>query len=69
MGVKKLQMEEKSRALTSLEKGDSVITVAKDIGSGGLRGAERAEVRGSANFGGPTNLCLYQLSHHIRIII
>ena len=27
-----MQMEEKSRALTSLEKGNSVITVAKDIG-------------------------------------
>ena len=62
-------MEEKSRALTLLEKGDSVITVAKDIGCGGLREVERAKVRSSAKFGGPTNLCLYQLSHHIRIII
>ena len=32
MGPKKLQMEEKSRALTLLEKGDSVIILAKDIG-------------------------------------
>ena len=32
MGRKKLQMNEKSRALTLLEKGDSVIAVAKDIG-------------------------------------
>ena len=32
MGPKKMQMEEKSRALTLLEKGDSVIILAKDIG-------------------------------------
>ena len=32
MGRKKLKMEEKSRALTMLEKGDSVIAVAKDLG-------------------------------------
>ena len=32
MGRKKMQMEEKSRALTLLEKGDSVIAVARDIG-------------------------------------
>ena len=32
MGRKKLQMEEKARALTLLEKGDYVIAVAKDIG-------------------------------------
>ena len=32
MGRKKVQMEEKSRALTLLENGDSVIRVAKDIG-------------------------------------
>ena len=31
MGPKKLQIEEKSRALTLLEKGDSAITLAKDI--------------------------------------
>ena len=31
MGQKKLQMAEKSRALTLLEKGDSVIAVARDI--------------------------------------
>ncbi|XP_076811815.1 uncharacterized protein LOC143458825 [Clavelina lepadiformis] len=32
MGRKKMQMAEKSRALTLLEKGDSVIAVARDIG-------------------------------------
>ena len=32
MGRKKMQMEEKSQALTLLEKGDSVIAVARDIG-------------------------------------
>ena len=32
MGQKKLQMKEKSRALTLLEKGESVIAVARDIG-------------------------------------
>ena len=32
MGRKKLQMGEKSRALTLLEKGESVIAVARDIG-------------------------------------
>ena len=32
MGPKKLQMKEKSRALTLLEKGDSMIIQAKDIG-------------------------------------
>ena len=32
MGPKKLQMEEKSRASTLLEKGDSAITLAKDSG-------------------------------------
>jgi len=32
MGRKKMQMEKKSRALTLLEKGDSVITVANGIG-------------------------------------
>ena len=32
MGHKKLQMEEKAHALTLLEKGDSVIAVARDIG-------------------------------------
>ena len=32
MRRKKMQMEEKSRALTLLEKGDSVISVVKDIG-------------------------------------
>ena len=32
MGRKKLQMEEKSRALTLLEKGESVIAVARHIG-------------------------------------
>ena len=32
MGRKKLQMEEKARALTLLEKGDFVIAVARDIG-------------------------------------
>ena len=32
MGRKKLQMEEKARALILLEKGDSVIAVARDIG-------------------------------------
>ena len=31
MGQKKLQMEEKSRALTLLEKGESVIAVARDV--------------------------------------
>ena len=31
MGQKKMQMAEKSRALTLLEKGGSVITVARDI--------------------------------------
>ena len=31
MDCKKLQMEEKARALTLLEKGDSVIAVARDI--------------------------------------
>ena len=31
MGQKKLQMAKKSRALTLLEKGDSVIAVARDI--------------------------------------
>ena len=31
VGRKKLQMEEKSRALTLLEKGESVIAVARDI--------------------------------------
>ena len=32
MGRKKLQMEGKARALTLLEKEDSVIAVARDIG-------------------------------------
>ena len=32
MGRKKLQMEKKSRALTLLEKGESVIAVVRDIG-------------------------------------
>ena len=32
MGRKKIQMEEKSRALTLLEKRDSLIAVARDIG-------------------------------------
>ena len=32
MGPKKLRMKEKSHALTLLEKGDSVIIQAKDIG-------------------------------------
>ena len=32
MGRKKLQMEEKSHALTLLKKGESVIAVARDIG-------------------------------------
>ena len=32
MGPKKLQIEEKSRASTLLEKGDSVCTLVKDIG-------------------------------------
>ena len=32
MGQKKMQMAEKSRILTLLEKGDSVIAVARDIG-------------------------------------
>ena len=32
MGCKKLQMEAKARALALLEKGDSVIAVARDIG-------------------------------------
>lgn len=32
MGRKKLKMEEKYRALTLLEKGDSVISVARDLG-------------------------------------
>ena len=32
MGRKKLKMEEKARALTLLEKGDSVFAVARDIG-------------------------------------
>ena len=31
MGQKKLQREEKSRVLTLLEKGESVIAVARDI--------------------------------------
>ena len=31
MGQKKMQMEEKSRAFTLLEKGDCVIAVARDI--------------------------------------
>ena len=35
MGRKKLQMEEKCRTLTVLEKGESVIAVARDIGSQG----------------------------------
>ena len=38
MGRKKLQMEEKSRALTLLEKGESVIAAARDIGRGLKRG-------------------------------
>ena len=33
MGPKKLQIEEKSRASTLLEKGDSVCTLVKDIGA------------------------------------
>ena len=32
MGQKKMQIEEKARALTLLEKGESVIAVAEDVG-------------------------------------
>ena len=32
MSQKKLQMKEKARALTLLEKGESVIAVAKNVG-------------------------------------
>ena len=32
MGQKKMQIEEKARTLTLLEKGESVIAVAEDVG-------------------------------------